>query len=307
MLEVALIYQILQDFIGVSIRISPVYLLMNVPVAYAAFRIRQADGSFLAWLLPKHIIFHPSHVTDIKLYIVGRSLAAVGLLGTLSLTTLVAATVVVSIGRGTAETAWHPVLIAVFIAVINDFGVYWVHRLHHRIPVIWPFHAVHHSAEVLTPVTVYRKHPVYDLFSRMFRGVLLGLLQGLFLAFFVGAVEVAVIAGTNVVYVLFNLTGSNLRHSHLWLRYGTVLEHVLISPAQHQIHHSRANRHKDKNYGEIFAFWDWLFGTLYVPSNRETLDFGLSDKNGVAIVQPHDSLAQALLVPFRDSWRALWS
>ena len=228
-----------------------------------------------------------------------------GIFGAVSLTTVVATTVVAGMGRGAEEATWHPALVAVLVALVNDFGVYWVHRWHHRVPTIWSFHAVHHSAEVLTPVTVYRKHPVYDVVSQLVRSLLIGLLQGLVLALLIGKVEMTVIAGTNVVYVLFNLAGSNLRHSHLWLRYGAVIEHVLISPAQHQIHHSRAVQHKDTNYGEIFAVWDWMFGTLYVPAGREALEFGLSDDTGAAIEQPHGSLTQALLIPFRDSWRAM--
>ena len=119
----------------------------------------------------------------------------------------------------------------------------WVHRWHHRLAIIWPFHAVHHSAEVLTPLTVYRKHPVYDLLSAAAHSILIGLLQGILLAVLAGRIDVALIGGTNAMYVLFQLTGSNLRHSHLWLRYGNLLEHVFISPAQHQIHHSLAPAH----------------------------------------------------------------
>ncbi|MEM9145890.1 MAG: sterol desaturase family protein, partial [Pseudomonadota bacterium] len=93
--------------------------------------------------------------------------------------------------------------------------------------------------------------------------------------------------------------------SHVWLSYGPVLEHVFISPAQHQIHHSRAVRHHNKNYGEIFAFWDWMFGTLYVPKRHEVLEFGLADAAGRAIEQPHPTLARALFVPFVESWQAI--
>ena len=199
----------------------------------------------------------------------------------------------------------HPILLTLMVVAVNDFGIYWIHRCHHSLSVLWPFHAVHHSAEVLTPMTVYRKHPVYEVISVLGRSVLVGLAQGLVLAAVAGHVGIATIAGANSVYVLFNLAGSNLRHSHLWLRYGTALEHILISPAQHQIHHSRAIRHKDKNFGQILAVWDWMFGTLYVPTGREALEFGLSDERGRAVPQPHGSLSRALIVPFRESWRAL--
>ena len=301
----SLLAQLAQDFIGAGVRISPVYLLVTVLIAYAVFRARRIGGGFFAWLLPKTIVFHRSHITDIKLYAVGRLLSWAGVLGSVSLTALTAAAVIAGLGREAGLVEPHPVPLALLIAAVNDFAVYWIHRWHHRLPALWPFHAVHHSAEVLTPITVYRKHPVYDAISVLGRSALIGLAQGVVLAFAVGKADITLIAGANFVYVLFNLAGSNLRHSHLWLRYGTVLEHILISPAQHQIHHSRAIRHKDRNYGEILAVWDWMFGTLYVPARREVLDFGLSDEHGRAVSQPHGSLSRALVVPFRESWRAM--
>lgn len=277
-------------------RISPAYLLLTVPIAYAVFRARHVGGGFFAWLLPGSIVFHRSHITDIELYVLGRLVSAAGILGSVSLTAVTAAAVMSGLGREAGAGDLHPALLALLIAAVNDFGVYWIHRCHHGLAALWPFHAVHHSAEVLTPVTVYRKHPVYDLISTLGRSFLFGIAQGIVLAVVAGKVEITQIAGANFVYVLFNLAGSNLRHRHLWLGYGRVLEHILISPAQHQIHHSRALRHKDRNYGEILAVWDWMFGTLYVPAEREALDFGLSDDRGRAIAQPHDSLARALAV-----------
>ena len=300
-----LLAHIVDEFAGSSVRISPFYLATTVLIAYVVFRTRSTEGHFIAWLFPMRIVLHPSHATDVKLYVVGRLLHVVGMFGAVSLTTLVAACVMTGIGHDARDAAWHPVPVAVLLAVVNDFGTYWVHRWHHTIRAIWPFHAVHHSAEVLTPLTVYRKHPIYDVFSVVARSALIGLLQGMLLALFVGRIEIAAIAGANAVYVLFHLTGSNLRHSHLWLRYGKLLEHVLISPAQHQVHHSRAPQHQDKNYGEVLAIWDWMFGTLYVPADREDLDFGLADEAGRALPQPHGSLRQALLVPFRDAWLAV--
>ena len=301
----SLLTELARNVLGAGVRMSPVYLLFTALIAYAVFRARRIGGGFLAWLVPKSIVFHRSHLTDIKLYAVGRLTAAAGIFGSVSVTSVTAAAVMSGLGGEAASGDLHPVLLACLVAAINDFGTYWIHRWHHRLAVLWPFHAVHHSAEVLTPVTVYRKHPVYDAVSAFGHSFLFGLAQGLVLAAVAGKVEITLIAGANLVYVLFHLAGSNLRHSHLWLSYGRALEHILISPAQHQIHHSRAIRHKDKNYGEILAVWDWMFGTLYVPEGREDLEFGLSDEHGRAVAQPHGSLTRALVVPFRESWRTL--
>ena len=84
------------------------------------------------------------------------------------------------------------------------------------------------------------------------------------------------IFGINAGLLIFYVAGYNLRHSHIWLSYSPALSHLLISPAQHQIHHSLNPKHYDKNFGFIFAFWDWSAKTLYVPREREELSFGLS-------------------------------
>ena len=104
------------------------------------------------------------------------------------------------------------------------------------------------------------------------------------------------VIGVQGLSLVWNLTGSNLRHSHVWLRYPTWLERVLISPAQHQIHHSNDERHFDRNFGSAFAVWDWAFGSLYIPQKREFLRFGLSasernheDRVVSALVKPVSS------------------
>ena len=158
----------------------------------------------------------------------------------------------------------------------------------------------------MTPLTVRRKHPVYIVISMLIRGFILGSVQGVMLYLFVGEVDLLTIGSVNAGYFVFHVVGSNLRHSHIWLSYGRVLEHILISPAQHQIHHSSNVKHHNKNYGEVFAIWDMMFGTLYVPNSYEDLDYGLADAQGIKIDQPHPTLHTAILHPFIESWEALW-
>ena len=93
----------------------------------------------------------------------------------------------------------------------------------------------------------------------------------------------------------------NLRHSHVWLSYGVVLNHIFISPAQHQIHHSQRPDQFGKNVGYALAIWDWLFGTLYVPKGRETFSFGLGDSSELA----YHSLRGMYLKPLADYFRLI--
>jgi sterol desaturase/sphingolipid hydroxylase (fatty acid hydroxylase superfamily) len=72
------------------------------------------------------------------------------------------------------------------------------------------------------------------------------------------------------------MTGSNLRHSHINIRYWKWLEYIFISPSQHQLHHSIAEEHYDKNFGAALAVWDWLFGSLHLSESDQEITYGLT-------------------------------
>lgn len=305
---------LLKEFFATDIRFHPVYFLPFLIIGFAVYHFSEKKRTgFWSWLFPKEIYLHASHIVDLKLFFVGRLLvlakafysvfiqvafAVVGMGVVWMLTGLENSTQDTTVARVVAAT--------LIITITNDFCVYWVHRLHHETPIIWPFHAVHHSAEVMTPVTVYRKHPVYDVVSDFVKAVLTGFVQGAILMLLIGKVELSLIAGINAFYFTFNFFGSNFRHSHIWISYGRALEHVLISPAQHQIHHSLEPKHHNKNYGEILAIWDWLFGTLYIPTEKEVLLYGISKSStsNERIEQPHPTLKSALISPFQESKKA---
>ena len=97
------------------------------------------------------------------------------------------------------------------------------------------------------------------------------------------------------------LFGFHLRHSHVWLPYKGIWGKLFVSPAHHQLHHSVAVRHWDKNLGFVFAFWDWIFGTLYAVDKREKITFGM---NGHEEPEYHSVRAMYLL-PFVKAWRLL--
>jgi sterol desaturase/sphingolipid hydroxylase (fatty acid hydroxylase superfamily) len=176
-----------------------------------------------------------------------------------------------------------------------DLSVYLIHRLHHRSKILWPLHALHHSAEVMTPVTLFRKHPIWNLSASCMQMLFTGTFQGAFIFLFYGVPSVELLFGINTVYVFYNFFGANLRHSHVWMSWGKPLSYLFISPAMHQIHHdpTRMNR----NYGETFAIWDWMFGSLYIPKHRERFAIGLGEAN------PHTTLTRAYYLPVVEALR----
>ena len=159
-----------------------------------------------------------------------------------------------------------------------DLSRYVLHRLLHTIPFLWQFHQVHHSAEVLTPLTLYRTHPVESILYAARGVVVVGAVTGVFFYAFGAAAVQHELLGVNALGFVFNLAGANLRHSPVWLSYGDRLEHIFISPAQHQIHHSQDRAHFDRNYGSWLAIWDWMGRSLYVAGAKKQLTFGLGQE-----------------------------
>ncbi|MGI1662925.1 sterol desaturase family protein [Palleronia sp. KMU-117] len=311
-----LLQEIWRDLISapfdMNLRISLFYLFCTACLATAVWGLRGRPQPFLRWLLPREVYRHRSNLLDIKLFLTNRVAGVTGILGAILGPTVVAYYTLNGLalltGQGLADepaTGMRLLIATLSIVVARDFCVYWAHRLHHDSPVLWPFHAVHHSAEVLTPLTVTRAHPVETIIRNVLIAGLVGVVQALLLFFVTGQISVLEIGGANAIYFLFNALGSNLRHSHIWLSYGRVLEHIFISPAQHQIHHSMDVKHHNKNYGSIFAIWDWMFGTLYVPRTYEELRFGVADATGTSLGQPYPTLRAALIRPFVESWQAL--
>ena len=177
-------------------------------------------------------------------------------------------------GAGLEATSAARIVYVGALILAADFGFFAGHYLSHKVPLLWEFHKVHHSATVLNPLTNYRFDPLDRVLLGLFIGIATGAVKGGFGFAFPGGISG--IAAVNVgVLLLFNRT-ANLRHSHVWLSYGWHASHVFSSPAQHQIHHNSEARHIDKNLGLMFSLWDWMAGTLYVPREREHFQLGLT-------------------------------
>jgi len=207
------------------------------------------------------------------------------------------------LSRGVFSDAPTGVIIALFTAtifVVDDFTKYLLHRWMHRWPLLWAIHKTHHSATTMTPITVYRTHPLEGILYGMRSAVAQGTVMAVFLFLFGSAVDLYTVLGVNVMSFVFHVTGSNLRHSHIAIHYWPWLEHILISPAQHQIHHSIARKHHDKNFGVAFAVWDWLFGSLHLSERDADLTFGLQSS------EAHPSrLLDIYFRPFADMARVI--
>ncbi|MBM76693.1 MAG: ligand-gated channel protein [Proteobacteria bacterium] len=174
-----------------------------------------------------------------------------------------------------------------------DLSRFVVHLLMHRVPFLWAFHQVHHSAEVLTPLTFHRIHPIESWIYTMRGAIVTGVLAGLFYWFFRDSIDQVTIWGVPALGFLFNVAFGNLRHSHVWIRFPKAVELWFLSPAQHQIHHSKDPMHYGKNYGTWLAIWDRALGSLF-HAEKPPQSYGVSNPNH------QHNLLSAWFEPFRS-------
>lgn len=201
-----------------------------------------------------------------------------------------------------ALPAWGNTAAATLVLFAAYELAYWCdHALSHRVPFLWEFHKVHHTADRLTPLTNARVHPVdtalFANFVALYTGVAAGALE-----YVLGAAPRPLLIGdTNVLLVVFLHVTIHLQHTHFWIRFPGVFGRIFMSPAHHQIHHSEDPAHFNKNFGSCLAVWDWLFGTLCEPPRvRPELTFGA----GPALARNH-RLVPSLLDPFAAVLRML--
>ena len=304
------------SMIGLANRVIPttsrlnwMYLLATAAlaagVALASGRCdpRAPVRSLIAYLFPRSIWLHASAVLDYKVAVLGKVIER-SLLAPLVLSAVVVAQVVSGwLGPASVSPAlpspWVEILYTITTLLLADLSFYVVHRLAHRVPVLWEFHKAHHSAMVMTPVTYLREHPVEQFLQVTAAALFVGPATGVFMHFFPEQLTVIKVLGVNVAtFVWFFFLGSNLRHSHVWLPYGRVLDRILSSPAQHQIHHSDDPAHFDRNFGSMFSLWDWMCGTLYAPIERPAgLTFGL----GTELNEQYLTVADFYLRPLRNA------
>ena len=185
----------------------------------------------------------------------------------------------IAVAGPVAPSTWPPYVtrsvITAMLFLAYELGYWFNHWLSHKVPVLWEFHKVHHTAEVLTPLTNFRVHPIYGWIFANILAVSAAVANGIGNYMFGETAYQYAINDTNIILVLFIHTYVHLQHSHMWISFRGALGRIFISPAHHQVHHSGNPKHFDKNFGSCLALWDWMFGTLYVPAKeREPLVFG---------------------------------
>jgi sterol desaturase/sphingolipid hydroxylase (fatty acid hydroxylase superfamily) len=182
------------------------------------------------------------------------------------------------------EVSIASVLIA-FIVI--DFYGYWSHRLSHQINFLWNKHAIHHSSEEFNLSCALRQS--ISSFVNLFTFLLLP-------AAIVG-VPAKVIAITLPIH-LFLQFWYHTKH----IKKMGVLEKIIVTPSHHRVHHAINPEYMDKNHGQIFIFWDKLFGTFQEELDDVPAVFGIT--RPAQTWNPFRINFQHLWLLISDAWRA---
>jgi len=190
------------------------------------------------------------------------------------------------LNTGLLSTDWLPGAWAqgLLAFLLLDFSRYWLHYAGHRVPILWSFHRVHHSAEVLDASTGLRMHLVDFLQLSALPIVLFGVLldtSGW------DPDVLAVVLSIGVVFDCFQHANLRVDTSTPWFRAWNVL---LNNPHFHSWHHTRDGHLRDGNYSNTLIIWDRLFGTDVTGPEPPPL-FGITE--GEALV--NDPLSWQLL------------
>jgi sterol desaturase/sphingolipid hydroxylase (fatty acid hydroxylase superfamily) len=294
-------------------RIYFVYLATSAIAAFfvyeAARRRGGGESSFLRFLFPRHVWQHPSAWLDLRYFFFHLLIGHFLMLGLGAWSAALAFGLVTgepSIGSflrrtGTFSAADFAIAAGYMFAsmAVIDFVAFLTHYLQHRLPILWQFHKVHHSAEVMHPISNFREHPVDNLVYKLVTGLGIGAVSGLAVNVFGYVPSVPSLLGVPLLMLAFNLLAYNLRHSHVWLRWPGRWSMILPSPAHHQIHHSCHPDHIDKNFAFMFPIWDVIFRTYCLPEDNRDVKFGIGEGEADEL----GTCLQLYLVPFRDAYR----
>ncbi|NBB17999.1 sterol desaturase [Runella sp. CRIBMP] len=132
-----------------------------------------------------------------------------------------------------------------FIAL--DFSGYWVHRMSHEINFFWNKHAIHHSSEE------------FDLACALRQSI--SSFVSLFTIFLLPAALLGVSPTVISIVAPLHLFAQFWYHT-VYINKMGFLEHIIVTPSHHRVHHAINPEYLDKNHGQIFIIWDKLFGTF---------------------------------------------
>jgi sterol desaturase/sphingolipid hydroxylase (fatty acid hydroxylase superfamily) len=168
-----------------------------------------------------------------------------------------------TVGLSDAVLPAHIVVLAGL--VLLDGTTYVLHRLMHRIPILWHVHRVHHDDDFVDVTTTFRQHPL-ETFLRI--AVLI-----------VATVILGLPSYALAVYRTISALNAQLEHANvaLWRPFDEIVSLAIVTPNMHKVHHARRPPETDSNYGNIFSIFDRTFRTFLPGERAASIEYGLED------------------------------
>lgn len=186
------------------------------------------------------------------------------------------------------EASWLVYLIAFFAL---DFAGYWTHRIAHEYNLFWNNHIIHHSSEEFNLACALRQS--------------ISSIVKIFAIFLLPAALLGVPPEVIAIVAPLHLFAQFWYHTRHIGKMG-FLEKIIVTPSHHRVHHAINPEYLDKNYGQIFIFWDKWFGTYQEEQDDIPAVYGVT--RPVRTWNPIKINFMHLWLLIKDAWRTeKWS
>jgi sterol desaturase/sphingolipid hydroxylase (fatty acid hydroxylase superfamily) len=180
----------------------------------------------------------------------------------------------------------NTILVYIIAFFALDFAGYWVHRLQHVSNFFWNGHLVHHSSEDFNLACALRQS--------------ISAIVKTFAIFLLPAALLGVPGQVIGVVAPLHLFAQFWYHTQHINKMGW-LEKIIVTPSHHRVHHAINPQYLDKNYGQIFIFWDKWFGTFQEELPDIPPVYGIT--RPVRTWNPIKINFQHVWLLARDAWR----
>lgn len=177
------------------------------------------------------------------------------------------------------------IIVYIIAFLVLDFAGYWTHRWQHKINILWNMHVIHHSSEEFNLACALRQS--------------ISNLINIFTFLLLPAALLGVPSSVIAVVAPIQLFAQFWYHTRLIDKMG-FLEHIIVTPSHHRVHHGINKEYIDKNLSQIFIIWDKLFGTFQKELNEAPPVYGITVP--AATWNPIKINFQHLWLMMQDAW-----
>ncbi len=177
---------------------------------------------------------------------------------------------------------WAQLLVGLLL--MDLIGAYFIHWTEHKVKWMWKFHVVHHSDTTVDVTTGLRHHPGETVFRISFT---------ILSVILIGAPMWIIMFYQSMSVLFAHITHANINMPKSVDR---ALSWVFITPLMHKVHHHYKQPLTDTNYGNIFSFWDRIFGTFAQVDDTKALVYGVDTHMEAA---ENDKMSNLLKIPFQ--------